>query len=125
MARPGARSDRNNVRRALDWFLSFLGTEEWTARKAAIDEYLQETSPIYPSRSVAEMHPPVSTALDTIHWYMYLAENFLTSDAKYEPTQGARILLQPLRTKQPHRRSGPTVTVTLTPLSVPVAPPSR
>ena len=75
--------------------------------------------------------PP--TALDTIHWYMYLgyvylAENFLTSVAKYEPTQGARILLQPLRTKQPHRRiSGvlPTVTVTLTPLSVPVAPPSR
>ena len=70
--------------------------------------------------------PP--TALDTIHWYIYLAENFLTSVAKYKPTHGARILLQPLRTKQPHRRiSGvlPTVTVTLTPLSVPVAPPSR
>ena len=43
--------------------------------------------------------PP--TALDTIHWYMYLAENFLTSVAKYKPTHGARILLQPLRTKQP------------------------
>ena len=70
----------------------FFGTEEWTARKAAIEEHLQEASPIYPSRSVAEMHPPVSTALDTIHWYMYLAENFLTSVAKYEPTQGACIL---------------------------------
>ena len=75
-------ADRNNVRRALDWFLSFLGTEEWTAGKAAIEDHLQETSPIYPSRSVAEMHPPVSTALDTIHWYMYLAENFLTFGCK-------------------------------------------
>ena len=57
-----------------------------------MEEHLQETFPIYPSRSVAEMHPPVSTALDTIHWYLYMAENALTSVAKYEPTQSARIL---------------------------------
>ena len=38
------------------------------------------------------MHPPVSTALDTIHWYLYLAENALTSVSKREPTQDAPIL---------------------------------
>ena len=84
--------DHDNVRPALDWFLSFLGTEEWMARKASMEAQLQKTHPIHPSRKVAEMHPPASTALDTIHWYLYLAENFLTSVAKYEPIQGARIL---------------------------------
>ena len=85
-------ADHDNVRRALEWFLSFLGTEEWTARKAALEEHLQEMFPIYPSSSVVEMQPPVSTAFDTIYWYLYLAENALASIAKYEPTQGARIL---------------------------------
>ena len=60
-------TDHSNVRGALYWFLSFLGTDEWSARKAAMEEHLQEAFPIYPSRSVAEMHPPVSTALDNQH----------------------------------------------------------
>ena len=85
-------SDHNNVRAALDWFLSFLGTDEWLAKKMAMEEHLQDTFPIIPSKNFVEENPPVSTALDTIHWYMYLAENALTSVAKYEPNQGARIL---------------------------------
>ena len=84
--------DHDNVRPALDWFLSFLGTEEWTALKASMEAKLQESLPIHPSRKMAELNPPVSTAFDTIHWYLYLAENFLTSAAKYEPIQGARIM---------------------------------
>ena len=67
MPPPMSDTDHSNVRGALYWFLSFLGTDEWSARKAAMEEHLQEAFPIYPSRSVAEMHPPVSTALDTIH----------------------------------------------------------
>ena len=84
--------DHDNVRPALDWFLSFLGTEEWTALKASMEAKLQESLPIHPSRKMAELNLPVSTAFDTIHWYLYLAENFLTSAAKYEPIQGARIM---------------------------------
>ena len=48
-------TDHDNVRRALDWFLSFLGTEEWTAQKVAIEAHLRGTFPIHPSGSVAEM----------------------------------------------------------------------
>ena len=85
-------ADPRNVRRALDWFLSFLGTDEWIARKVEIEAHLQSIHPFGRSRTQADLHSSVSTALDTIHWYLYLAENALNSPAKREPTQDARIL---------------------------------
>ena len=84
--------DHNNVRRALDWFLSYIGATEWATRKAEMEAHLEKKFPNHLSENVTEMHLPVSTELDTIHWYLYLAENFLTSVEKYEPSQGARIV---------------------------------
>ena len=86
------REHSPNIRRALDWFLSFLEPAEWSARKESIEEYLEKILPIQSSRQEASMEGPISVSFDLMGWYLYLAETALTAPEKYEPIQGSRVL---------------------------------
>ena len=81
-----------DVKRALDWFLSFLCPSDWRNRKEAIEAYLELVLEPRSSRELAQTLEPVSINDDRIAWYLYLAETSLYAIHKYEPTQGARVL---------------------------------
>ena len=59
-------TDHSNVRGALYWFLSFLGTDEWSARKAAMEEHLQEA---VPNLSVAKRRGNAPASVDRARYH--------------------------------------------------------
>jgi hypothetical protein len=81
-----------DIERAFEWFISFLPAGEWTARKAAIEQYLAAI--LEPKRSRAEAtdyHRVVGTG-DRMGWYLYLIETSLYEPYRTEVNQAARIL---------------------------------
>ena len=82
-------TDGVNVRRALEWFVNYIGESEWSKKKAEIESHLIGNFKI---QSSEVSNPLASTSPQTIFWYLYLAEKYLTSIPEYEPVQGARIL---------------------------------
>lgn len=80
------------IRRALDWFLDYIGDSKWSEHKAEIEKHLAENFQFNPSSCFDVSQPLASVPCPTIFWYLYLAEKYLTSLPEYEPVQGARIL---------------------------------
>lgn len=80
-----------DIRRALEWFLSFLKPEEWANRVAHINERIE--SALAPSllRAEAQPHNLLSITDDQIGWYLYLVNAVVNDVLKYEPTQGSRV----------------------------------
>jgi len=81
-----------DIKRALEWFLSFLRPEEWQKRKEAIEDYLESVLAPHDLAVKLQSQEPVSVSDDRMGWYLYLAETALYEPHKYEPLQGARVL---------------------------------
>ncbi len=92
MARIEQKYSDPYVKKALDWFLSFLSASEWQKRKESIEANID--SVFEPKKSERDMltPEPVSIADDRIGWYLYLAETSIVEIHKYEPMQGSRVL---------------------------------
>jgi len=74
-----------DVRRAFDYFASYLKQDVWKKRRTAIESQIE-------SFHSSEPGARLSIADDRSGWYLYLIECFLFDQQKYEPLQGCRIL---------------------------------
>ena len=87
---PYYQSD-DDIRRILNWFMSFMHPADWTRRKKTIERKIkfEYHNPMFKGKSLSNM-VALSNDEDTIGWYLYLAEKLLTDPQQYEVVQGAR-----------------------------------
>ena len=85
-------ADDADIEDALEWFLDFLGGDDWTGRVAAIEENIESglgpATRDFGAGGLASAY----TGLDRIAWYLYLVDAAQHHPLKYEPSQGARVL---------------------------------
>ncbi|WP_436488809.1 hypothetical protein [Chitinophaga sp. ARDCPP14] len=85
--------ETDGIQPALDWFLSFIGPEDWIKRKQAIEKKIafEYDNPMFKGKTKDSM-VPLTDKEDQIGWYLYLAEKSLTDPPQYEVIQGARVM---------------------------------
>jgi hypothetical protein len=81
-----------DLKRAFEWFLSFIEPDVWSSRKKAIEKHLEKIHTPQTSLGKIKSHESISFHNDRIGWYLYLVEMILTEPEKYEPIQGARVV---------------------------------
>ncbi len=85
-------ADDTDLDDALEWFLEFLGADDWTARVAAIEQNIESglgsAARDFGTGGLASAY----TGRDRIAWYLYLVDAAQRHPLRYEPSQGARIL---------------------------------
>lgn len=81
-----------DLKRAFEWFLSFIKPDEWSSRKEAIEKHLEKIHTPQTSLEKTKNYESISFHNDKIGWYLYLVEMILTEPEKYEPIQGARVV---------------------------------
>lgn len=84
----------DDIKRALNWFLSFISLKHWASRKEQIEKQVTDIVNVSSSvgTSLADERTAISIKNDRIGWYLYLIETLLTDISKYEPIQGARVV---------------------------------
>lgn len=82
-----------DIKRALDWFLAFIGPAAWEKRKLAIEKKIsfEFYNPMFKGKGMENM-VRLTDNEDKIGWYLYLAEKLLTDPPQYEVIQGARVV---------------------------------
>jgi hypothetical protein len=80
-----------DIKRAYDWFLSFIGRETWEGRKGIIEAHMRDV--LLPGTSHIKLGPSRVLAYDQdrFGFYLYLIEAFLFAPLGYEYTQGSRV----------------------------------
>lgn len=91
MSSPSASEDPD-VKRTLDWLLSFMQPGEWDRRKAAVKAHLQEIHRPRASLREGTGVRAIKADQDQIAWYLYLAETSLLDPVSNEVNQASRVL---------------------------------
>ena len=82
--------DNPQLRRAVDWFRSFMSVAEWEERRLAAAQRLYDAALQRPSAIAGKGRFFAET--DTFGWYLFLAEAFLDHIWNYEPVYGSRVV---------------------------------
>lgn len=81
--------DNPDVRRAVDWFKSFMSADEWRQRRNAAANRLY-------AAALQDLTPNDKGKFfddgDTFGWYLFLAEAFVDHLQNYEPVFGSRVI---------------------------------
>ncbi len=84
-----------DIKKALHWFLDYMGEEEWRKRRSKVIQYFRNTN-----RAIYGQSEKIDKGFDRgrmafhedwIAWYLYLAESLVDRPAVDEPFQSARI----------------------------------
>ncbi|RZJ44542.1 MAG: hypothetical protein EOO19_11855 [Chryseobacterium sp.] len=85
-----------SAKKALDWFISYLGEEEWTSRRLNVAEYFHSLKAVKLSESDVQngvfekLFSPIAVYTDWISWYMYLVESNFIRPGCDDPFQSSR-----------------------------------
>ena len=81
------------IRRALNWLVSYIGTNEWDERKKPILNFLDKRwdTASYPVPLYNDETRLVPTN-DLLAWYLCLGEAYVEQAPNYEFSQGARVI---------------------------------
>ncbi|WP_277850706.1 hypothetical protein [Moellerella wisconsensis] len=84
-----------SVKQAFDWFVEFIGQEEWAVRKGKVVQYFQNMNQsIYKKNdgeAIKKGKNRIAMYEDWISWYMYLAEAVTDKPQVSEPNQSSRV----------------------------------
>ncbi len=78
-----------DVRRALDWCLSFISADEWKRRRLAVANRLYDAAL---GVIQADDKGKLYNQKDSFGWYLFLAEASLDHLGNYDPTYGSRVV---------------------------------
>ena len=83
----------NEIKIALEWFLSFTSKEGWENRRSRIERaFLDRIKGKDPNRKKNDISVGLSVMEDAAGWNLFLVEAYLMRSVHYEPVQGARII---------------------------------
>ena len=86
-----ALPDDPELRRALEWFISLMGFEDWKKRREGVVRRFSRT--LRPSELPKDNFPvPMRDTEDVICWYLFLCEALLEHPLDYEYAQGSRVI---------------------------------
>ena len=88
-----------SAKRALAWFISYMGEEEWSRRKREVVKYFNDlhkneltgSFASAASRGQLDEHRPYAIYDDWIAWYMYLVDSLVDRPGCDEPMQSSRV----------------------------------
>lgn len=81
-------SDDPDVRKAVDWFKSFMTEDEWSIRRDQAAQNLYNAATFQVTNSKGKFY----SDKDIFGWYVFLAEAFLDHVHNYEPMFGSRVV---------------------------------
>jgi hypothetical protein len=86
--RPETWPDNPDLRRAVEWFKSFMSEVEWKQRRLAAAQRLYDAA----LGRVEDPKGRFFKEADTFAWYLFQAEAYLDHIANYEPMYGSRVV---------------------------------
>jgi hypothetical protein len=85
---PETWPDNPDLRRAIDWFKSFMSEVEWKQRRLAAAQRLYDAA----LGRVEDPNGRFFKEADTFAWYLFQAKAYLDHIANYEPMYGSRVV---------------------------------